>query len=385
VGALAVGVATWWIGVVSADVLREPLRRPTLWLAHSLLRLVSTDAFVDAPKFVFGADGFLVHLSPECSGFDGVGLIAALTGAHLWLSRRRLRFPQAFALPVIGVVAVWLLNAVRLAVLVWIGASVSERFARGGFHSLAGLIAFCGVALWLIVGSRRSRMFAKDPAAPDASPWASPSAAWLGPLLAYLGAGLLLDGLLEDPDSLYFLRPLAALGVAGLQRRRLPRLEWRSVSALAAFAGVAACAAYVVPEWLSTLGEDAPKPLASSATAPSATAPSALWMATRGVGYVFITPWIEELAFRGYLMRRLTRAEFEEVRLPDTSTAAWLATSLAFGWLHQDLLRATVAGLAFGWAARRTGRLADAVLAHAVATGLLFVAAAALGNWDLLG
>ena len=54
-----------------------------------------------------------------------------------------------------GVVALFLLNAVRLTALILIGDAGAPRIALGGFHSQAGWISFNIVALGLAVAARR--------------------------------------------------------------------------------------------------------------------------------------------------------------------------------------------------------------------------------------
>jgi hypothetical protein len=85
--ALAIGIAAWVLGVVSADILRLPMRTPTLWLSGSLLGLLTDDMYVDTPGFVFGTSKFAVQVAPQCSGIEGIGLILAFTTAYLWIAR----------------------------------------------------------------------------------------------------------------------------------------------------------------------------------------------------------------------------------------------------------------------------------------------------------
>ena len=64
---------------------------------------------------------------------------------------------------------------------------------------------------------------------------------------------------------------------------------------------------------------------------------------------------------------------------------SFLASSVAFGLLHERWLAGTLAGMAFALAAGRRGRLADAVVAHMTANGLLALLALATRNWGLWG
>jgi CAAX prenyl protease-like protein len=94
-------------------------------------------------------------------------------------------------------------------------------------------------------------------------------------------------------------------------------------------------------------------------------------------------PVAEELAFRGYLARRLMTADFESIRrLRSSSWQAVLASSVLFGALHGMPL-ATLAGIAFAWCGRRNDRLLDAVVAHSAANTLLAAYVLTTGSWRL--
>jgi CAAX prenyl protease-like protein len=108
------------------------------------------------------------------------------------------------------------------------------------------------------------------------------------------------------------------------------------------------------------------------------------WIVIRTLGSVAIVPIAEELAYRGYLMRRLSDPTFETVPYASVKWAALLASSLAFGLAHGDMwLAGTVAGGAYGILVMRTGRLGEAVAAHVVSNALVAVAVLAAGDWQL--
>ncbi len=87
-------------------------------------------------------------------------------------------------------------------------------------------------------------------------------------------------------------------------------------------------------------------------------------------------PLAEELAFRGFLTRRLIAADFQAVPEGRFTGMSFVVSSLLFGLLHQQRwLAGTVAGMAYALAYYRRGRLIDAVAAHAT-TNLLITFAA---------
>jgi len=108
-----------------------------------------------------------------------------------------------------------------------------------------------------------------------------------------------------------------------------------------------------------------------------------LWVVVRVIGAVVTVPLAEELAFRGYLARRLVAREFERVPLGRFSWLAFLGSSLAFGALHQRFVAGTLAGMLYAVAVYRRGALTDAVVAHAATNALLAFYVLATGSWFL--
>jgi CAAX prenyl protease-like protein len=106
----------------------------------------------------------------------------------------------------------------------------------------------------------------------------------------------------------------------------------------------------------------------------------ATWVFGRVVGFVLITPLAEELAFRGYLMRRLIAADFQSVPIGKFTWLSFLVSSVLFGLLHGEWLAGALAGMIYAGVVYATGRLRDAIVAHAVTNGLLVVAPV-VGHW----
>ena len=99
-----------------------------------------------------------------------------------------------------------------------------------------------------------------------------------------------------------------------------------------------------------------------------------VWVFIRLLGYVVAVPLAEELAFRGYLTRRLQAANFAEVPLGQFSWLSFVGSSVLFGALHGKYwLPGTMAGMLFALALYRRRRLGDAVIAHATVNALIAV------------
>jgi CAAX prenyl protease-like protein len=111
--------------------------------------------------------------------------------------------------------------------------------------------------------------------------------------------------------------------------------------------------------------------------------PLLLIIATGMLGSVVTVPIAEELAFRGYLARRLVTADFERLSLRHFSWLAFIGSSVLFGAMHSRLIAGTLTGALYFLCFRRRGELADSILAHAITNGLIAAYVVTTGNWVL--
>jgi CAAX prenyl protease-like protein len=108
------------------------------------------------------------------------------------------------------------------------------------------------------------------------------------------------------------------------------------------------------------------------------------WISFRTLAAVVTVPLAEELAFRGFLLRRLISADFDAVDFRRFTYFAVLGSSVAFGLMHGDRwLAGTVAGILYAMVMIRRGSIGAAVLAHATTNGLLAAWVLIGGNWHL--
>ena len=364
-GACFLGLTAWGVGQFAAENLSESLRGPTLWLASKLIMLFEQDGFSDAAKFIFGTRSFSVHIEPVCSGFEGMGLTLVFASAYLLVFRGQLRFPRALLIPLAGVACAWLLNVLRLVALVLIGTHGSRGLAVGIFHSLAGTLAFCAVALGLIAISRRMRFFTVGAAVAPVAEERDGTAAYLAPFLVTVALGMVISAFGESGRALEVLKPIAAALALTLFWGKYA-IDFRSSWIPGLLLG---SIAFTV--WIVIPRADSPQPADA-------------WLGLRVVSSLCVEPLVEELAFRGFLMRRLCTAEFERLGAGQVSMLAWGLSSLAFSALHGHWIACTIAGAAYGYAYMRSGRIFDAILAHTWTNLLLVVLAAVRGDWSAL-
>ena len=384
-GARALGILWLYSGAAAlaaaaAIPLTQELWRPTATATFHLVRLILLpilpDLSADPATQVLGTPRFAVEILDFCSGLEGMSLIMVFTIAWLWYFRKEYLFPRAIWLIPLGLMLMFGLNAVRIAVLVLVGNAGYSEVAVYGFHSQAGWIAFNAVAVGIAVWSQRSRWLNRDEKPLERNHSDNPTAVFLMPLLAILAAGMLSHALSGRFEWLYPLRLLACLAAIVIYRKRLAALEWRW-SWRGPLLGIGVCVIWFVG--VHFLVPDAGMPPELAAASPSLRWG---WIGCRVAALVLTVPLAEELAYRGFLMRRLQARDFDSLAYERVGWFAVAASSVLFGAAHGALwLPGSVAGCAYGWIAKRRGHLGEAVAAH-MTTNLL-VAAVALGldNW----
>ena len=386
-GAIAAGVG---VGLATpaaslgTTAMWSSLGKWTVLVVVTMLRLVSDQVSNTPGQLTVGVMDFEVDISPECSGFEGIGLVLAFLVGFLWYEREQLRFPIALILLPVGAVAIWLCNAVRIVALILIGAHGYPRLAVEGFHSQAGSIGFVAITLGMVFLSR-ARIFRVDSEKQVASkstvePSTNPAAAYLVPQLAIIGASML-GGIFMVGDGLDRGYPLKV--VAGLVAFAW---FWRSYRAMAwswswSWVGPAS-GLLVFVLWMAM--EPSLKPTGP----PRALRElprfwAAAWVVCRVVGSVALVPVAEEVAFRGFLARRLMASDFEGVSARRLSWFAMIVSTACFAALHGRWLAGGVAGMIYALTYRYRGNLADAAIAHAVTNGLIATYVLTMGTWSL--
>jgi len=359
-----------------------PATELTFSMVKWLLLRMALPIVADASTATLGTDRFAVTIARQCSGLEGAGLFLVFGLVGLFVFRSDFRFPRALWLIPFGIAAMYVFNALRIAALIWIGHSGAADVALGGFHSQAGWISFNVVSLGIFAWARTSQVFGA--AEPSHAPTNSPEdlhtdpAPYLMPFLTILGVGMLVRAVSGSFESLYPLKPLAA-GLVLWHYRGYYRgvLDW-TLGWTGVIAGVAVLVIWVAPEFWSSVTEPG-RPIALAGMHPLW---AWTWIAARVIGAVVTVPVAEELAFRGFLLRRFTSSDVDSV-VPNRSMWLGIAvSSLVFGLLHGERwLTGILAGLVYAGVYVRTGRIGEAVLAHSVTNGLLVLLVLFFGTW----
>jgi exosortase E/protease (VPEID-CTERM system) len=350
----------------------------TFDFVHLILRNVLPHVTADRATLTIGTPRFAVQIGDACSGFEGLGMILVFGVLWLWFFRHEIRFPQAlFALPA-GLLLMWVLNAVRIVLLISIGHFGAPHIALGGFHSQAGWIAFSGVTLAYAGTLQHFRWFAKVDTRPAATE--NRAAVYLVPFMAILAVSLLTHAASADFEFLYPLRFAAACCALWFFRRSYKTMDC-SLSWTGPVAGAAVFVVWLGLEQLMHPAASAGMPIA---LAGASTATRTAWISIRALAAATTVPIAEELAFRGFLLRRLVAQDFETVPFGRCNWQALLLSSFAFGALHGSRwIAGTLAGLLYGFAAMRKGKLGDAVVAHAVTNAILAAYVLIFTQWQL--
>ena len=383
-GLAAIAFATSLLAASGTALMRllwEPATRITFWLVQHLLTPVLA-IHANPVERILEAHGFTVRVAPECSGLEGAGLMLVFGSVWLWLFRQEFRFPRALMLLPAGVVVAFALNVFRIAALMLIGSIGGQAVAAGGFHSQAGWIAFNAAAFGFAIVARRVRWLrvhatglVEDVQAP-----ANPVAPFLVPFLAILAAGIVATAMSGGFEWLYPLRFIACCSALWMFRDRYYRgLRW-SVSWFAPAAGIGVFVVWIgFDHWAR--GASSAMPLALGGASAGA---RTMWIAVRVIAASITVPIAEELAFRGFLLRRLGNTDFEMLDPRRVGLPALLGSSLIFGLMHGALWHAgAVAGLVYALAYRSRQSIGDAIVAHGLTNALLAVYVLTGPNWRL--
>jgi exosortase E/protease (VPEID-CTERM system) len=372
--AIATVVAIHW-----SQALWHPAAELTFRLIVGFLSPFVPAIYSDAATTTLGTPRFAVSIADECSGLEGMGLMAIFCASWLWFFRREFRFPRALVIIPIALLLIFLLNILRISALLLIGDAGYTQIAVVGFHSQAGWIAFNTAAIAVAIVTKRTAWFARsDSPAAAAVPTRNLTAAFLMPLLGILASGMLVHALSAGFDFLYPAKLLVGGCILWIYRADYATLNWR-FGWRGIGAGLLVCVSWIAWDHWFNAPQGFPAALSGASSSLRAG-----WIACRVLAAVITVPLAEELAYRGFLMRRFVSEEFERVEFKRAGWFALLASSVIFGVSHGAMwLPGIGAGLGFGLLAVRTGKIGEAVAAHAVANAGIAAYVLCFDQWQL--
>jgi exosortase E/protease (VPEID-CTERM system) len=385
---LIVGITALEAGRL-ATKLWEPSRNWTATSVYWLLQRMGDGAFLDLnpiddpdePEVGFlGFPSFPpVKIAPQCSGYEGIGLISVFLICFLWYYRHEIRFPQVLLLFPFGWAAMWLANILRITALIAVGTWISPQLALTGFHSQVGWLSFNVVALGLLYLMRRPPWVYASDTLQETTKGFRTSIPYLAPLFVLLLTMMVTRAFSDTFDWLYPVRLLTTGSVLWIFRRHYQTESWRC-SWPAVAIGVGVFILWIGLEQIFTPPVAAVSPWAAEEGLGPGWA--AAWLVCRVLGSVVIIPLAEELAFRGYLIRWLVNSEVDRVPHGTFTWLSFVVSSILFGALHSRWIAGSLAGMGYAAALYRRGKIADAVWAHAITNTLISGYVLTTGSWS---
>jgi hypothetical protein len=203
----------------------------------------------------------------------------------------------------------------------------------------------------------------------------------LGELVSKLFDGVAGPWWLAEPQ--YWVLPLQAVVCGILLARGWRHYELRPIRgvAVACLVGIAVLLIWIAPQlWFGV----PPRLVGFDPTFfPENSWAYQLTLAFRFVRLVIVVPLLEEIFWRGFLLRHLIREPFTEVPFGSFSWLSFSVVTLGFCLEHQpaDWVAAALAGTLYNLVAYRTRSLSACVIAHAVTNLLLGIYVMRTGQW----
>ncbi len=368
----------------------QPLSYFTLSGADWLLSLFFNNIYLDVPQKLLGVNDFIVEISPQCSGLEGLVIALTITFIYLYLLRDNLKFPLVFLLfPVAAILAITF-NIIRVALLISIGALYSPEIAVSGFHSVAGWLTAVLVSFLIVFVFTSMNVFNKKsiesliPPKTDINqekPCDDSQLAWaiLVPFILFLVVSLTSNIFFKDFNYLYPLKVivglLALIYFWKFYLWQSPKKWFEPI-----LAGL-----IVAILWVNLVPADAEYDLFFIESIKAMPLWLMLsWCFFRLIGFWFIAPILEELVFRGYLIARLTGQPLLNVNKLKFSLLALVVSSIVFGFIHNNIVAGTVAGIVFAVIRYRHNSLAEPIVSHMSANIFVAIWAIITGQWVLL-
>jgi len=107
------------------------------------------------------------------------------------------------------------------------------------------------------------------------------------------------------------------------------------------------------------------------------------FLALRTAASFLLVPILEELFWRGWLMRWLIKPEFDRVPFGTYAPMAFWVVAALFASEHGPYWEVGLAaGILYNWWAVRTRNIADCILAHSVTNAILSAYVLIAGRWE---
>ena len=339
---------------------------------------------------IFGSSIFNVEIVPACSGYEGMTLVAILLGFYCYLQRSVLRIPRAVLFVGLAIIGMFLLNAVRLVILISIGHFFSPSLALNGFHSVGGWLNLLIILILSFLALNHFPFFIKDSKSENISSKSYSNMYFLVPLMVLIASSLFSKALTSDFYWLYPIPILITIGVIFLLRKYFSSIEL-NFSLLTPF--LVGIIVFFIWIYLVPVNIDQNQIfLEQIQLAPIGLA--LIWILLRILGSSVIVPIAEEFAFRGFLLPKIELYIKNYINVNQVLNLyskrfnfvpmilSIIVTSFLFGILHSEFFAGSIAGLAYSLIYLYRRKVIDAVIAHSVTNTLLVIDIIYFGNWS---
>lgn len=106
------------------------------------------------------------------------------------------------------------------------------------------------------------------------------------------------------------------------------------------------------------------------------------FVVVRILGSTIVVPPLEEVFYRSFMYRYLVDSNFSTISLAGIRAMPFWLSSIVFGFAHSQWLAGILCGALYQWLVSRSGRLGEAMVAHAVTNCLLGIYIVYKGAWQ---
>ena len=222
-----------------------------------------------------------------------------------------------------------------------------------------------------------------------------PIVAYVAPYVLFAGLGLLEGSSAGEPRYpwWYTLKIVLVTAAWWHYRARYPKPSLKGIG-LGTMVGVVGTVIWIglsrlvmptdfverLPSWLQSAGtRSGYNPFTEISS------PVFIWafLAVRMIGLAAIVPLMEEVFWRGFVLRYLVDEDFESLAQGRFTPTSFAAVTLLFALTHPEFLAALAWGATVNWLYYRTRNLWACIVAHAVTNLLLGLYIIQTGAWDL--
>jgi len=210
--------------------------------------------------------------------------------------------------------------------------------------------------------------------------------AYIAPFLAFVGIMALEKVVPLPPQWLYAVRFVVVCAVIAVFSRQY--LSFRPSLPLASIGiGVAVFVVWIAPDYLfgyrhHWLFENSITGTATSSFSPHLKQ-NVGFMVMRSLSSAILVPILEELFWRGWMMRWLIDTDFQKVQLGKYVPSAFWIVAVLFASEHGPYWEVGLAaGIIYNWWIVRTRNLADCIVAHGVTNAVLALYVVLTDQWQ---